>query len=468
MGGAGYTAERAGVGKQGMHRPDVTIIGAGFSGALTALNVLAARGSRARVHLVEQAERFGVGVAFGARQQDHLLNVRAANMSADPDRPDDFAQWLAKQRGRAPEPYAFASRAEYGAYVQERLRKVAQAPSAADRLDLVADQVVAVHRRPGGYSVELAMGRAFETDAVVLATGNAPPSTAVLPDGRISDDERYVADPWAPGGLDAIGEDDPVLLLGSGLTMVDVMASLQARGHRGPVTAISRRGLLPQPHAPAEDVGGVWRRLAGETLSAALNRFRREADGGDWRGLFDSLRPLTQDYWRSMTLTERRRFLRHLRPWWEVHRHRLAPAMDERLTHWRSSRLEIVAARLASLKPCGADLVAAWRPRASTQICRRRFRAVVNCTGPEGDPRQSRSLLIRQLLANGQIRPDAMTLGMDATEDGQLIGAGGEIDGRLFAIGPPARGALWEVTAVPDIRIEARRLGRVLSRLGVC
>ncbi len=450
-----------------MRRPDVTIIGAGFSGALTALSLLDAPGSRARVHLVEQAERFGVGVAYGARTADHLLNVRAANMSADPDRPDDFVQWLARRRERAPEPFDFATRAEYGGYIQERLRKAAQAGSAADRLNLVADQIVALHRRPSGYAVELAMGRLFETDAVVLATGNAPPSTAVLPEGDILGDARYTPDPWAPGGLDAIGADDPVLLLGSGLTMVDVMASLEARGHRGPVTAISRRGLAPQPHARTHQETRGWRREAGEPLSAALNRFRREAADGDWRGLFDSLRPHIQDGWRTMTLAERRRFLRHLRPWWDIHRHRLAPVMSARLSQWRSTRLEIVAGRLVALEPCGAGIAAAWRARASQQVQRRRFGAVVNCTGPEGDPRQSRAPLIQQLLASGQIRADPLGLGMDATEDGRLIAGDGEINGRLFAIGPPARGALWEVTAVPDIRIEARRLGRALSQLKV-
>jgi uncharacterized NAD(P)/FAD-binding protein YdhS len=446
-----------------MHRPVVAIVGAGFSGVMTALSVLEVPRTRARVLLFEQASQFGLGAAFGPSASDHTLNVRAMNMSVDPARPDDFADWLGRRHDRPTEHFAFASRAEYGAYIQQHLRRVAQTRAGADRLDLVADQVVAVRPAGDGFELDLALGRTLQADVVVLAVGNAPPSQGVLPDPAFASQPHYVGDPWAPGALDRVAPDDPILLLGSGLTMVDVIASLDAKGHRGSLLALSRRGLLPQRHAPVTPAKASWRRESDEPLSAGVRRFRRQAaEVADWRILFDAVRANTQDHWKGLSLVERRRFLRHLRPWWDIHRHRLSPAMAARLDGWRATRLQVAAGKLEALTCGGETITAAWRPRGANGCERRAVSHVINCTGPEGDPRQSRSPLIRQMLASGLAQADALGLGLDTTEAGGLIGANGPHP-RLFALGPAARGALWEVTAAPDIRVQARRLGAVLG-----
>jgi uncharacterized NAD(P)/FAD-binding protein YdhS len=446
-----------------MQRPEVAVVGAGFSGVLTALNVLEVGGANIRVQLIERAARLGVGAAFATRQPDHLLNVRAANMSTDTARPDDFVLWLSRRRGAAPDPFAFASRADYGAYIQERLRHVAQAEAGADRLALTGDDVVAIAKRSDGWILQLAMGRELRADAVVLAIGNAPPSDGVLPDPGFRDSPAYVRDPWS-ASLDAVERDDPVLLLGTGLTMVDVIATLDARGHRGRLLALSRRGLLPRVHAPVAGDFNPWRRAPGDSQSSALNRFRREAAAAlDWRAAFDALRPTTQELWQGLSDAERARFLRHLRPWWEVHRHRLAPAMGARLEGWLATRLETAAGRLVSLG-AESDLArAVWRRRGRDALERGEFRHVINCTGPEGDPNQSDQPLLRQLLQDGLVRADAFGLGLDVTDDNRLIASSGAVQGGLFAIGPAARGALWEVTAVPDIRVQAGGLGRLAA-----
>lgn len=444
-------------------RPAIAVVGAGFSGALTALSILEASGGEARVDLIEKAERFGVGGAYGTLQPDHLLNVRAANMSADPDRPEDFMLWLSRRRGGPPEPFAFATRAEYGAYIQERLRRVVQAKAGADRLDLTGDEVVAIAEHADGWVLQLGMGRELLVDAVVLAVGNAPPSHSVLPDPGFRDSPAYISDPWS-ASLGAIEPGDPVLLLGTGLTMIDVIAALDARGHQGRILAISRRGLLPRIHAPVTGEPAPWRRGFGETLSVGLHRFRREAAAAaDWRAAFDALRPTTQELWKGLSMAERGRFLRHLQPWWETHRHRLAPAMAARLTTWLSSRLEVAAARLISLAAEGDGASATWRLRGEDTLESSSFRHVINCTGPEGDPGQSDQPLIRQLVRDGLVRADAFGLGLDVTDDNRLIAADGTAHARFFAVGPAARGALWEVTAVPDIRVQARRVGQLAA-----
>lgn len=450
-----------------MPRPVIAVVGAGFSGALTALNILAAEGSRAKTHLIEAAPRFGLGAAFGTAEPEHLLNVRAQNMSADPDRPDDFMAWLATRRGQPPDPFAFASRRDYGAYVQARLRQVALGPSATDRLNLVPDQAVGIEANGDGFSLRLGMGRRLDCDAVVLAIGNPAPSVAVLPDPTFAEHPAYIGSPWAPGSLERVDADDAVLLLGAGLTMVDVMASLSARGHRGGVTALSRRGLAPLAHAGGTPAAAAsWTRAPGERLSESLRRFRRHAAmAGDWRAAFDALRPTTQALWRAMDADQRARFLRHLRPWWDIHRHRLAPRVAEQLAAWRAGRLEIRAGRLDALLPAGDEVEARWTPRGERQLLSRQVRWVINCTGPEGDVRRLRSPLVQSLLTGGLARPDPFGLGLDVTEDARLLDAQGRAQPRLYGVGPIARGALWEVSAVPDIRVEARRLGRVLARL---
>jgi uncharacterized NAD(P)/FAD-binding protein YdhS len=451
-----------------MRRPVIGIIGAGLSGALTALNVIKAEGERPWIHLLEKGPRFGRGAAYATPQPDHLLNVRAANMSADPDEPDQFITWL-REHGDEPaaDGFSFASRGAYGAYIQHLLRRTAQRAGAVGRLDLTPDEVVAVEAVGDGFVLRLAMGRTLAVDAVVLATGNNQPGIAALPDPAFAAHRAYVGDPWSPGALESVEPDDPVLLIGTGLTMVDVVASLDARGHRGPLFALSRRGLKPRRHEAVTAPAVAWTRGPLETLAESLRRFRHEAArSGDWRTTLDSLRPNTQALWRAMSGRERRRFLNHLRPWWDVHRHRLAPAVADRLDGWiGSGRLRLEAGRLVAIDDDQGLITVSWRPRSKPSIARLSVRHVVNCSGPEGDPRRSNSPLLRNLLEAGLIRPDPYGLGVDAAEDGRLLGADGRPHSFLFGVGPITRGALWEIVAVPDIRIEAQRLGRRLASL---
>jgi uncharacterized NAD(P)/FAD-binding protein YdhS len=255
-----------------------------------------------------------------------------------------------------------------------------------------------------------------------------------------------------------------VLLIGSGLTMADVVASLDGLGHEGPITAISRRGLVSHAHARVE--GAIPADLArrGETLSRALRRLRiRAAEIGDWRLAFDGLRGETQDLWQALPEATRRRFLRHLRPYWEVHRHRMAPPTAARIAaHLASGRLRVLAGRVERLDSVAQGLSASWRPRGERALQILRINRAINCTGPEGDPSRSDQPLIDALLAQGLARPDPLGLGLNVDEDGRLIGQSGAISAGLFAIGPIARGALWEITAVPDIRVQARRLAKRL------
>lgn len=436
----------------------VAIVGGGFSGTLQAINLLRHRGPRAT--LIERAAQAGEGLAYGAASPEHLLNVRAGNMSAFPDEPDHFVRWLAEQ-GVADPAHAFAPRRLYGRYLRALLdRALAES---AGRLTVRRGEVVDADVSDDGVTLTLSGGGTLAADAAVLAVGNLPPHhpPGLDPDGL--DEDRYRGDPWAPGLADGLSEADTVLIVGTGLTMVDVVLSLDAHGYGGRIVAQSRRGLVPHVHA---DVG-QWDRIAERPVAppAKLVRIVRErAAAIGWRRAVDELRPYTQGMWAQASDAEHARFVRHLRPWWDIHRHRLAPPVAARIAELcESARLVVLAGRTISFRPEGAGVAVTWRPRGADTIETLHARRVVNCTGPLGDLSRSTEPLLQRLVERGRIRPDSQHLGIDVDPEARTIAAEGTPNERLFALGPMTRGAFWEIVAVPDIRQQTWTLARRLS-----
>jgi uncharacterized NAD(P)/FAD-binding protein YdhS len=450
-----------------LKRPTVAVIGAGFSGVMTALRLLEAPDGPC-VRLIERRPKFGQGAAYATTNPDHLLNVRAANMSAYPEHPDHFADWLVAQ-GRTPESHRFVSRADYGAYLQSLLRKAAESPAAAGRLILEGDEVTALWRDGEGWRLTLALGQTRRADAVVLALGNlAPhPPAGIAEAARAS--SRYVADPWA-WPIDEAPESGVVVLLGTGLTMVDVVLSVSAHRPEVKFLALSRRGLLPRRHVES-GATPVSPQLSPPSGSARhiLAQVRREAAGQDWRGAIDALRPHVQSIWRGWSLTERRQFLRHARPWWDIHRHRLAPKVAARIDHLTASgMLRTAAGQIRGWVDGDGCVGLAWTPRGSRTLVRTRAAAVVNCTGPNADLAGADDRLISSLADAGVIRADACKLGVDVDAGARLLRRDGGVNDTLFAVGPITRGAFWEMTSVPDIRHQARDCALAVMRSLTC
>ncbi|MEI9851873.1 MAG: FAD/NAD(P)-binding protein [Sphingomonas sp.] len=436
----------------------VAIVGAGFSGTLQAINLLRHEGPRAT--LIERGAQAGEGLAYGAAHPSHVLNVRAANMSAFPDAPDHFVRWL-ERRGLGDPASTFVPRLTYGAYLRELLDSALE--EARGRLTLVQGEVVDI-RHDGDALLSFSDGRSLRADAAVLAVGNLPPhDPAGLPPGGLSA-ARYRGDPWAPGLAEGLGADDTVLVVGTGLTMVDVTLLLDASGFAGRIVALSRRGLLPRAHAAAAP---DWQRIAERpaTVASRLVRSVRERAGRiGWRSAVDELRPFTQPMWANAGEAERARFLRHLRPWWDVHRHRLAPSVADRLARMQAAgRLEVRAGKTLDFAERGGGVDVTWRPRGADAARRLRVQRIVNCTGPLGDLLRTTEPLLRSLLDRGLIRPDSAHLGIDVGATAQTIGADGRGNEWLFALGPMTRGAFWEIVAVPDIRAQTWTLARRLS-----
>jgi uncharacterized NAD(P)/FAD-binding protein YdhS len=434
---------------------EVTIVGSGFTGTMVAIQLLK-QGSQ-KVTLVERRDAFARGLPYSSIGGE-LLNVRASRMSAFPDDAAHFARWLARKGLGAPDD--FVPRRVYGQYLADLLSQAWT--GAGDRLRLVRGDAVDIEADGERAAVICADGRSLASDLVVLALGNLPPQ---LPSGLPADlpSQLYASDPWSFShkGLSAA---DTVLLIGTGLTMIDAALQLEASGFEGKIVALSRRGLLPRAHSTAGGHAEGGTSLAGRSLSTMVRSVRRRSVEIGWHAAVDELRPFTHGMWLGASDGERERFLRHLRPWWDVHRHRVAPALAEDVQRLiASGRLEVVSGSVRDVKAAKDRAQVTFRPRGSSDRRTIDVTRIVNCTGPSGDISKASQPLIEKLLQKGMIRADRQRLGIEVDAERRVVQADGSPSPGLFAVGPIARGRLWEVTAVPDLRVEASAIARSLK-----
>ena len=435
-----------------MARRTVAVVGGGCAGVLVTRELL--RCSDDEVVLIEPDEPGG-GVAYGSAQPWHLLNSRAGAMSADPDDPGHFVRW-ARARGLAAEPADFLSRRDYGDYLREVLAEAAAAHPG--RLTVRPARATALSE---GWTVLLDDGTRVRADDVVLAVGNPLGSQPSEVPPVLHGHPGYVADPWRPGVLDALPGDRPVLLIGTGLTAVDVTLTLTAGGARtAPVTAVSRRGQLPLSHTAEAAPPSAPTLDDCATLRDVVRAVRASAgEAGDWRAVVDGMRPYLDQLWVALTPAEQDAFLRHLARPWECHRHRMAPSVAKQVAALRAAGGLLVRSggvRTVTADAAGGLLVSFGS--GGTQ----RFAAVVNCAGPGRLP-DSATGFVRTLIDAGLARVGPHDLGLDIDAAGRLIAAGGAPQPGLWLVGPLRRGARWETTAVPEIRAQAHRLAADLA-----
>ncbi|MFJ6025179.1 FAD/NAD(P)-binding protein [Brevundimonas sp. NPDC092305] len=417
----------------------IAIIGGGFSGAMLAAR-LAEKGVAST--LIDRGRAFGLGVAYSTPFDGHLLNVRSNRMSAVEGRPNDFVDWLTANHPDRADPEGFAPRRLYGLYVKDRLAGVEEAyPGLIER---VTGEATSVDET----GVSLSDGRKVEAQAVVLATGNPAPKTALPGEGG----GWVIGDPWATGALDRVGAEDDVIVVGTGLTMVDMVLWLEARGWRGRAKALSRRGLLPRGHEAQPDAAvPPTDDLLHAAPSARLHEARRLAGDAGWRGVMEGLRPITARLWQEADAPTRARLVRHLRPWWDVHRHRIADSIAAAIAALQAAgRLTVTAGRVRTIKETEDGVALTFRPRTGPEAPPLTARWLIDCTGPGHDP--AKDALTGPLIASGRARLDALRLGLDLDPQGRVLSADGVADSKLFVLGPPARAAFWETIAVPDIR----------------
>lgn len=427
------------------------------------------RAPNVSVAMVDTGAVPGRGLAYGTNYRCHLLNVPAGNMSALPEEPNHFLSWARTNYNPLAQDTSFLPRGIYGRYVGSLLDE-ATASNRAANFRRLQGEASSFMREPSHVKVQLKDGRKLTARTVVLASGNFPPGNLNIP-GLPERSGHYFPSAWAAGALQDIPRNGSVLLIGSGLTGLDLAVALESEGFAGHIHILSRHGLMPQPHRQTCRWPQFWNEQSPRTTRGLLRLVREQVRaawevGVDWRAVIDTLRPVTQEIWQSLPLGERRRFLRHLRSYWEVHRHRIAPdigGLIAKLIH--KGQVELHGGRLTHYREYADHVKVGWRDRKTAGQRVLRLDRVINCTGPETNCRRIDNPLIISLLAHGLVRPDPLFLGLDVDGNGALIDGKGTPSNALYAIGPVRKGDLWETTAVPEIRVQASQLAEHLASI---
>ena len=453
---------------------DILIIGGGLSGTMLAVQLLRLPGQR-RILIIEPRVELGRGEAYSAVELGHTLNGNAARMSVDPDNPDDLTQWLTAHiaaggwpesaEQNVPISELFPPRGLFGVYVQQRLAEARVVGARhGSTVEHVRAEVVDLQTDADSVQLTLNDGQHLNGAFAVLATGMFP--AARTPQKDSSGLNAAALDPWDVAAMRQLDPQSTVLIIGSGLTMVDAVVSLEQAGHRGPIDVFSRHGLLPhvrrQPPAWVDFLAQDPGIRTPRQLLHELRRHCRDAiaQGIDWQAPLDTVRANIGRLWSQATDVQRRQFVRHVRPWWESHHHRSPPlsaALVVRLHN--EGRLRIQAASFKGLEPSTQNGVSIRiRPRGESETRVVHGAALINSSGIEYDWRRVARPLPQQLLARGLVRPGPLALGITAAVDGAVLDAEGQVASRLFAMGPPLRGMWWESTAVTDVALQAKAL----------
>lgn len=445
---------------------DVVIVGSGFSAIAVTVNLLHLLPPSSSIAVVGDDPGFGRGTAYRTEFHLHRLNVPAGRMSLFPDAPDDFVEWLRRQ-GRPVSSDDFASRGDYGLYLRDTLAALLRRREGRAKLEFVRAKAT-------GCVDQYKVGTVFQLDntaeliarnvVLCLGIGNAQ---LPLSEEAIAAAARplIVRNPWTLGWLSKVQPHDDVCILGSGLTMIDQVLALRAHGHRGRVHVLSRRGLVPHAHRPH---GGPVAPLYPEhsrEISALLAALRRQAgDVADWRSVMDGLRPKTQELWQQLSMEQRARFLRHALPWWNIHRHRISPNVSKRFNALiEDGSVVIHAGFLQAIEeaPEGAAIV--YRRRGAEDLVSFDAAWIVNCTGMERAG-IAHSPLLKEMQQRGMIKADRLGLGISVDSTSRILNAAAETQPNIFAVGALTAGQFWEITAAPDIRVQARNIAESIAR----
>jgi uncharacterized NAD(P)/FAD-binding protein YdhS len=443
----------------------VAIVGGGCSGLLVAVQ-LWRRGFTGGIVIIEPRAELGRGLAYSTRFDEHLLNVPAGKMSALPEEPGHFLHWLQARNWPGAAPGLFAPRRVYGEYLGELLQEYVR----TGRHDFrhVCAEVATVESRADGAHLKLSDGSTLDANRVVLALGNpasGPPSDIPI----FGMEDRWHPSPWLGDVLQLRAPGEKILLLGAGLTAIDAVLAMQSQPGGCHIYMLSRRGNLPQVHSPTAVPADLPPLEDCHSLRLMFRELREQIGTARdmdicWRAVIDALRPVSNRIWRGLPVADRERFLRHLRSYWETHRHRMAPAVRARMDQYRAEgRLEVIAGRLRESAPRqnGVEVKIGLRQGGERRL---EVERIINCTGIHEYYNVRPRKLIGALIAQGIGTANDLGIGFRTDEDGALIGTGGEASEVFFTLGPPRRGDVFETTAVPEIRVQAAALADVLLR----
>ena len=436
------------------------VAGGGASGVLLATRLLR-KSASSHVVIVEPREHLGRGMAYSTSHQEHLLNVPAGRISAFAEDPEHFVNFVQARFGERYGAASFVPRPLYGDYL-ESIAEDAMT-SASGRLRRERSVILAATIEGSGVRAICEDGRVLSGDVLVVATGNANPAPWFRATSDIVSGERFFASVWDERALISTNPDEDVLLLGTGLTAVDAVIGLRSNGHRGTIWMVSRRGLLPHEHrlfdAPPDANPDAT------SMHDLLDAFRAVATRPRaWRAALESLRPRTNMLWQALSVNDQRRFVRHVMPYWNAHRHRMAPEVARTIAGEISSGgLCMLAGRTGTFAQTKGGLRVPIRVRGKDRTLELEVGRVINCSGPAHDFRQLENPLIGNLLEQGIMQPLKTGIGVDIAPNGALRDGAGADSQRFYAIGPVRYGTLIETTAMPEIRAQAADLAATLA-----
>ncbi len=478
-------------GPPGRSPPRIVIVGGGYSGAATAIQLVRACATPLAIAIVEPRAFVGAGLAYSADDPDHRLNGNIGTHLVDPADPGELARWYEANATLRRDPDALAPngqlyirRSDFAAFVAATVQAHSRAANGS-RIEHVRDRATALHERPGAFEVITERGTRLAADLVVLATGNGR-SRLPWPFADLAAHPALVADPMDLDRIRGLDRAARVLVLGSGLTALDILSTLVRRGHEGRITSLSRHGLRPRPQRPpARESGmaGILARNAGPvpgflshaapTAHSLLHALRERiaqdaAAGGDWYRAFDELRDVLWKVWPRLPVEEKARVVRRLRPWYDAHRFRAPPQNDALVRHAEAAgTVAFRRGRLRAVATAGTGLQVEWAEAEDGARVNEAFDAVVNCTGLDPSCGVADDPFLAALAAQGLARADPTGLGFEVDAQCRPIGAAGRVQARLRVIGPPTTGTfgdpLGTLFIAPQI---ARAIPGILAQLG--
>ena len=384
-------------------------------------------------------------------------------MSAFPDDTEHFYRWL-KENDYKYQPSDFVPRRLYGKYLREVISKSILYNNSNAKINIIDDEAVDVLDDEIGAQVILKSGEILFSDQAILAFGNFPPPQPPLSDLSFADSKKYFQNSWDSAIYDKISSNDDVLIIGTGLSMIDVVLNFYQNKHKGKIFALSTRGLLPATHKFSQPIPPFNGEVTSQFKVSGIMKTVREKigevelSGGDWRTVIDAFRPIAQKVWLNLEETEKRRFVRHLRRIWDVSRHRMPNECADVLTEMQSAnQFHLKKGRLREIKLSDErkfEVIYAnngLRNKISVN-------AIVNCMGSESNLNRVEVPLIKNLLTKGLITTDPLNIGINALPDGRTINKIGGVSNTIFILGTALKGVLWESTAIPEIRMQANKL----------
>ena len=450
----------------------LAIVGGGFTGVAVATHALTSDARPLSIDVIEPAEKLGRGAAYGTMDRDHRINVPSARMSLFSADPTHFTRWLFDNKwlpdAESVDPFGrcYPPRSAFAAYIEHVLAETGRRCATRRSLRHHQTRAVELAREDQRFRVELEDGTSLQVDRVAICTGHTPcaPSRITQYATRHS---RLIASPWTSGPLSAVGPSDRVLIVGTGLTMVDVVASLAQRDHRGPIVAVSPRGLLPCDHGQFVDgldlFENAWPTTALDLLRLLRLTVRQREGELDWQSIVDALWRRLPQIWPTLPPQEQLRVVRRLLPFWEVHRFRAAPPGAAAVARLRAQgTLTVEGARVVEVDEQKGSLIARLRlPRGS--MVERAFDTVIICSGASRNFRDNP--LLDSLVDQGLAQPDDLNFGVRVDRFSRLIDARGTAQPGLFAFGPITRGTFGEMTGAPDILRQIERVIPILTEM---